>query len=180
MARFFHLTHWGRLTHISISKLSNIGSNNGLAPGRHQAIIWTNDAILLIGPSGTNFSEIHRNSNIFIQENAFEIVVCHLVSLKTKAWFLCFTMSGLGFFSAAYSVFVFRSVFMSCCNRRWHTFLTFSHQKCWWHKGLWKWHWRLSGNKLLSNATMAWLTDIYRYMSLSFDELTLSKSMQIK
>ena len=35
------LTHWGRVT-----------------PGRRQAIIWTNAGILLIGPLGTNFSEI--------------------------------------------------------------------------------------------------------------------------
>ena len=27
-----------------------IGSDNGLAPGRSQAIIWTNARILLIGP----------------------------------------------------------------------------------------------------------------------------------
>ena len=54
----FHLTHWGRVTHICISKLINIGSDNGLSPGRHQAIIWTNVGILLIRPLGTNFSEI--------------------------------------------------------------------------------------------------------------------------
>ena len=29
-----------------------------LSPGRRQAIIWTNAGILLIGPLGTNFSEI--------------------------------------------------------------------------------------------------------------------------
>ena len=52
------LTHWGRETHICISKLTIIGSDNGLSPGRHQAIIWTNARILLIGPLGTNFSEI--------------------------------------------------------------------------------------------------------------------------
>ena len=51
------LTHWGRVTHICISKLTNIGSDNGLSPGRHQAIIWTNPGILLIGPWGTNFSD---------------------------------------------------------------------------------------------------------------------------
>ena len=34
-----------------------IGSDNGLSPGRRQAIIWTNAGILLIGPLGTNFSE---------------------------------------------------------------------------------------------------------------------------
>ena len=46
--RFLVLTHWGRLTHICVSKLTIIGSDNGLSPGRHQAIIWTNAGILLI------------------------------------------------------------------------------------------------------------------------------------
>ena len=35
-----------------------IGSDNGLSPGRRQAIIWTKAGILLIEPLGTNFSEI--------------------------------------------------------------------------------------------------------------------------
>ena len=52
------LTHWGRVTHICVSKLTTIASDNGLSPGRRQAIIWTNDGILLIWPLGTNFSEI--------------------------------------------------------------------------------------------------------------------------
>ena len=34
-----------------------IGPDNGLSPVRRQAIIWANDALLLIGPSGTNCSE---------------------------------------------------------------------------------------------------------------------------
>ena len=54
----FKLTHWGRVTHICVSKLSIIGSDNGLSPDRCEAIIWTNAGILLIGPLGTNFSEI--------------------------------------------------------------------------------------------------------------------------
>ena len=53
-----HLTHWGRVTHICVSKLTIIGSDNGFSPGRRQAIIWANAGILLIGPLGTNFSEI--------------------------------------------------------------------------------------------------------------------------
>ena len=53
-----YLTHWGRVTHICVGKLTIIGSDNGLSPGRRQAIIWTNTEILLIGPLGTNFSEI--------------------------------------------------------------------------------------------------------------------------
>ena len=44
--------------HICVSKLIIIGSDNGLSPGRRQVIIWTNAGILLIGPLGTNFSEI--------------------------------------------------------------------------------------------------------------------------
>ena len=51
-------TYWGRVTHICIGKLTIIGSDNGLSPERCQAIIWTNAGILLIGPLGTNFSEI--------------------------------------------------------------------------------------------------------------------------
>ena len=51
------LTHWGRVTHICVSRLTITGLDNGLSPGRRQAIIWTNAGILLIGPLGTNFSE---------------------------------------------------------------------------------------------------------------------------
>ena len=52
------LTHWGWVTHICISKLNITCSNNGLSPGRRQAIIWTNAGILLIGPLGTHFNQI--------------------------------------------------------------------------------------------------------------------------
>ena len=52
------LTYWGRVTHICVGKLTIIASDNGLSPGRRQAIIWTNAGILLIGPLGSNFSEI--------------------------------------------------------------------------------------------------------------------------
>ena len=52
------LTHWGRLMHICIADLTIIDSDNGLLPGRRQAIIWTNAGMLSIGPLGTNFSAI--------------------------------------------------------------------------------------------------------------------------
>ena len=51
------LTHWGQVTHICVGNLTIIGSDNGLSPGRRQAIVWTNDGILLIGPLGTNFGD---------------------------------------------------------------------------------------------------------------------------
>ena len=52
------LTHWGRVTHICADNLTIIDSDNGLSPGRHQAIIWTNAGILLIEHLETNFSEV--------------------------------------------------------------------------------------------------------------------------
>ena len=46
------------MTHICVSNLTIIVSDNGLSPGRRQAIIWTNAGIWLIGPLEINFSEI--------------------------------------------------------------------------------------------------------------------------
>ena len=59
------LTHWGQVTHICIDKLTIIGSDNGLSPERHQAIIWTNAGVLLIGPLGIKFGEIVIEIYIF-------------------------------------------------------------------------------------------------------------------
>ena len=72
------LTHWGRVTHICVSKFTIIGSDNGLAPGRRQAIIWTNDIILLIIPLGTNFNEI------LIRNQTFSIKKMHLKMSSAK------------------------------------------------------------------------------------------------
>ena len=69
------LTHRGQVTHICVNKLTIIGPDNGLSPGRHQAIIWTNAGILIIGPLGTNFSKILIEIHTFSLENAFENVV---------------------------------------------------------------------------------------------------------
>ena len=44
--------------HKCVSKLTIIGSDNGLPPDRRQVIIRTNDRILVIGPLETNFSDI--------------------------------------------------------------------------------------------------------------------------
>ena len=59
------LTHWGRVTNICGSKLTTIGLDNGLSPGRRQAIIRTNDGILLFRTLGTNFSEILSEIDYF-------------------------------------------------------------------------------------------------------------------
>ena len=45
------LTNWGWVTHICVSNLTIIGSDNGLWPDWHQAIIWTNTGISSIAMS---------------------------------------------------------------------------------------------------------------------------------
>ena len=75
---FYSLTHWGRVTHICVVKMTIIGSDNGLSPGRRQAIIWTNAGILLIGPLETNFIE----SLIGIQTFSFKKMHLKMSSAK--------------------------------------------------------------------------------------------------
>ena len=74
------LTHRGRLTHICVSELIVIGSDNGLSPGWRQAIIWTN-AGNIVNKLQWNFN---WNSNIFFQENVFESVVCEMLAMLSR------------------------------------------------------------------------------------------------
>ena len=74
-----YLTHWGRVTHICVTKLTIIDSDNGLSPGRFQTIIWTDARILLIRPLATNVNEILIE--IFIQENALENCVWKMTTI---------------------------------------------------------------------------------------------------
>ena len=75
-------------THICVSKLTIIGSDNGLSPGRRQAIIWTSAGILLIGSLGTNFSEIL----IGIQTFSFKKMLLKIVSAKWRPFCLGLNM----------------------------------------------------------------------------------------
>ena len=59
------LTHWCRVSHICVSKLTIIGLDNGLSPGRHQAIICTNAGIVLVRTVGMNCSAILSEIHIF-------------------------------------------------------------------------------------------------------------------
>ena len=78
------LTHWGRVTHICVGNLTIIGSDNGLSPGRRQAIIWTNAGILLIGPWETNFSEILISIHTF----SFKKIHLKISSVKWRPFCL--------------------------------------------------------------------------------------------
>ena len=57
------------MTYICISKLTIIGSDNGLLPEQRQAIILTKAGLLLIGLN-KHQRTFNRNSNILIQENS--------------------------------------------------------------------------------------------------------------
>ena len=83
------LTHWGRVTHICVSELSILGSDNGLSPARRRAIIWTNAGILLIGPLGTNFSEI------LIEILVFSFKKMRLKVSSAKGWPFCLGLNVL-------------------------------------------------------------------------------------
>ena len=78
------LTHWGRVTHICVSDLTSIGSDNGLSPGRRQAIIRTNAGLLLIESLGTNFNEILIEILIFL----FKKMRLKVLSVKRRPFCL--------------------------------------------------------------------------------------------
>ena len=77
------LTHWGWVMHICISNLTIISSDNGLLPGRHQAIIWTNAGILVIRIVVTNFSEI------LSEIHTFSFKKMNLKMSSAKWWPVC-------------------------------------------------------------------------------------------
>ena len=73
---FEELAHSGQVTHICVSKLTIIISDNGLLPGRRQAIIWTNAGILLTDPLETSISET------VIEIYTFSLTKMHLEMLS--------------------------------------------------------------------------------------------------
>ena len=75
-------THWGRAAHVCVSKLTVIGLNNSLSPGRHQYIIKSNDRILVIGPLRTNVGEILIESHKFW----FEKIQFYISSAKQQSF----------------------------------------------------------------------------------------------
>ena len=77
------ITHWGRVTHICVGNLNIIDPDNGLSPGRRQAIIWTHAGILLIVPWGTNFSEILPG----IQTFSFKKMHLKMSSVKWRPFY---------------------------------------------------------------------------------------------
>ena len=87
LGRVFQLIEAGWRMYASVKHIS-IDSDNGLSPGRHQAIIWTNVRILLIGPLGTNFSEIV----IEIHISSFKKMLLKMSSEKWRPFCLGFNV----------------------------------------------------------------------------------------
>ena len=81
---FIILTHLGGVTHMCISKLTIIGSDNGVSPAQRQAFTWTIAGILLIGTLGTNFGEILWD----IYTYSFKKMHLKMVSVKWRPFFL--------------------------------------------------------------------------------------------
>ena len=71
--------------HICVLNLTIIGSDNGLSPGRRQAITWTNVGIIL----GTNFSEK------LIEIHTLSLKKIHLKMLSGKWWPFCLGLNVL-------------------------------------------------------------------------------------
>ena len=69
---------------IYVNKLNIIGSDNGMSPGRRQAIIWTNAGILSNAPSGTKFGE----TLIGIHTFSFKEMYLKMSSAKWRPFFL--------------------------------------------------------------------------------------------
>ena len=76
------LTNWGEVTHICVRILTIIVSDNGLSPGRRRAIIATNAAMLLIGHSWSNFSEMWIEIHSF-SFNEFNDLIYVEINLQT-------------------------------------------------------------------------------------------------
>ena len=78
------------MTHICVSNLNIIGSDNDLKPGRGQANIETNAGILFIAPLGTNSSEI------VIGIQTFSFRKMHLKMMFVKWRPFCLGLNVLG------------------------------------------------------------------------------------
>ena len=83
------LTHWVHVTHICVSNLTIIDSDNGLSTDWQNAIIWTNAWILLIGPLWRKFN------GILIEIHIFPFKKMHLKMLSAKWQPLCLGLNVL-------------------------------------------------------------------------------------
>ena len=82
--KFTEFCHWKMENDVWIQVISNLGFLE--YNWRRQAIIWTSAGILLIGPQGTNFSEIYTG----IQTFSFKNMHLKMSSVKRRQFCLGF------------------------------------------------------------------------------------------
>ena len=133
------------MTHICVSKLAIIGSDNGLSPDRRQAIIWTNAEILLIGPLGTNYSEIR----IEILTFSFKKMRFKVSSVKRRPF--CLGLNVL----RRNRLFI-RVCLLSKCMCRVYTEIVFEYT--------WRSHWHIEGR--WDTCILSFADDIFKCISL--------------
>ena len=93
-----------------------IGFDNDLSPNRRQAIFETNDDLSLNEHRGTNLSEIWISFfNIFIEENAFENVICEVASNLSRPQ--CLKNRSGGRFKNTYELLNLRALKFSYANK---------------------------------------------------------------
>ena len=108
---------------VCVSKLTIISSDNGLSPGRSQAIIWTSAGILIMRPLGTNFSEILIGNQTF----SFKKIHSQMSSAKWHPFCLCLgvlTVMWPQWQDAFYLCKRTTSIFMLQCYSYYHHVLT--------------------------------------------------------
>ena len=76
--------YWGWVTYICINNLTSIGSDNDMLPGWCQAIIESNDGILLLGPLVTNFCVILIEIHKFSFRKIYLNIVCEMAVILSN------------------------------------------------------------------------------------------------
>ena len=120
----FMLTHCGRVTHICVSKLTIIGSDNGLSRDRRQAFICSNAGLLLIGPQGTNFN------GILFEYQTFSFKKMHLKMSSGKRWLFCLGLNVLMVHSLGMDT-LYCNLGQGCVNSFAACDVTWRHMLCW-------------------------------------------------
>ena len=133
------MSHWGQVTHICVSKLTIIGSDNGLSPGRRQAIIWNNAGILLIEPLGTNFSEI------LIKIQTFSLKKIRLKMSSAKYCPFCLSLDVLTNSSHA------EQNIPDLSRTRWTPWLLLPWLQATGHQQPWNWSCKINGSSSCTN-----------------------------
>ena len=88
--RLDYQTHWGWVTHICVTKITIIGSDNGLSPGRRLVIFWTmlEYCLTLRNKIQWNFLSRPQYVNLLTTMRLLS-VCCSLLNLLNQVMYTC-------------------------------------------------------------------------------------------